>query len=155
MNLREFHLLFDVDLYMAAVLHDTLEDTDATEDQLRDRFGLEVFSLVEEVSDDKSLPKEERKRLQIEHVTKCSYKAKIIKLADKIDNLTDLVSNTPEGWDVARIQDYFAWAREVTSRIRGTNLTFDEELDRLMNGTFTWEGDGKKYPCLEKPWVPT
>lgn len=92
---------------MAALLHDVVEDTDATFADVEQQFGPDVASLVREVTDDKSLEKQERKRLQIENASKTTSRAKLIKLADKLDNLRDLLKETPSGWtevSVARNQ---------------------------------------------------
>lgn len=83
---------------MAAILHDTVEDTDTTFDEIEEHFGKDVRDIVAEVTDDKSLPKQERKRLQIKHAKTSSHQAKLVKLADKLYNLRDLERNTPAGW---------------------------------------------------------
>lgn len=88
----------DIETLMAALLHDTVEDTDTTFDELEEHFGKTVRNLVAEVTDDKSLPKQERKRLQIEHAKSTSDRAKSIKLADKLYNLRDLERCLPIGW---------------------------------------------------------
>ncbi|KAM4749585.1 guanosine-3',5'-bis(diphosphate) 3'-pyrophosphohydrolase MESH1 [Rhinophrynus dorsalis] len=116
----------------AALLHDTVEDTDTTFLEIESHFGQEVRRIVEEVTDDKTLPKMERKRLQIEHAPHCSYKAKLVKLADKLYNLRDLTCSTPEGWTEQRVQEYFQWASEVVKGLRGTNLAMEKELDQLF-----------------------
>lgn len=92
----------DIKVLMAAILHDTVEDTDTTFDELEEHFGAEVRSIVAECSDDKSLPKQERKRLQIEHASSASKRAKLVKLADKLYNLRDLERSTPSGWTEVR-----------------------------------------------------
>src|SRR5258706_1875415 len=94
----------DVVLLMGGLLHDTLEDTDATYEDLVDRFGPEVAALVAEVTDDKSLPKEERKRLQVETTAKKSRRAKLLKVADKASNLRGLVRSPPSGWPQERLR---------------------------------------------------
>lgn len=88
----------DEDIIMAALLHDTVEDTPTTFDEIEKIFGPVVCGIVQEVTDDKSLEKMERKRLQIIHASTSSNKAKLVKLADKLDNLRDLLVNTPDGW---------------------------------------------------------
>lgn len=87
---------------MAAILHDTVEDTETTLEELEEHFGAEVRKIVAECSDDKSLPKQERKRLQIEHAASASKRAKLVKLADKLYNLRDLERSTPSGWTEVR-----------------------------------------------------
>ena len=86
-----------VHIVQAALLHDTVEDTDTTPAELEATFGPTVARIVQEVTDDKSLPKQERKRLQVEHAPHCSHQAKLVKLADKLYNLRDLNRCTPVG----------------------------------------------------------
>lgn len=114
----------------AALLHDTVEDTDVDDDMLRDAFGARIADIVAEVTDDKSLPKEQRKQLQIDKTPSKSTDAKLLKLADKIMNLRDLLS-TPPDWPLSRILAYFEWARLVVAGLRGTNAVLEAEFDRL------------------------
>lgn len=118
----------DLDTLMAALLHDTVEDTNTTFNEIEARYGQSVRSIVEEVTDDKSLPKLERKRLQIEHAAGSSPKAKIVKLADKLYNLRDLQLCLPEGWTEDRRQEYYRWAKRVVDNLRGTNEVLEKEL---------------------------
>ena len=122
----------DLATLLAAILHDTIEDTGTRGDEIEARFGTEVRALVEAVTDDKALPKEERKRLQIEHAPHLSPPAKLIKLADKISNVTDVTRNPPEDWSLDRRRDYLDWAERVVEGCRGVNealeLRFDEAL---------------------------
>lgn len=107
----------DLDVLRAAILHDTIEDTNTTEDELRARFGDAVADLVVEVTDDKSLPKARRKELQIEHAPNVSQGATLVKLADKICNLRDMAATPPADWPLARRQEYFDWARRVVDAL--------------------------------------
>jgi len=111
----------DVEVVIAAVLHDVLEDTPTTYEELVAGFGARVAAMVAEVSDDKALPKAERKRLQIEHAPHLSHGAKLIKLADKTANLRSLKKSPPADWDAARIADYVAWALAVGEGLRGAH----------------------------------
>ena len=119
----------DVALLMAGLLHDTLEDTDTTYEDLLQRFGPDVASLVAEVTDDKSLPKEERKRLQIEKTAGKSRRAKLLKIADKTSNLRGLVRSPPAGWTEARLRDYVVWANDVVRSCRGLNARLEAAFD--------------------------
>src|SRR5258708_10681045 len=119
----------DVVLLMGGLLHDTLEDTDATYEDLVQRFGPDVAALVAEVTDDKSLPKEERKRLQIEKTAGKSQRAKLLKLADKTSNLRSLVASPPKGWSPARLRDYVVWAHDVVRSCRGLNPELEAAFD--------------------------
>ena len=101
----------------AAILHDTIEDTQTSYAELLDRFGKEVADAVAEVTDDKSLPKERRKELQVEHAPHASRAAALVKLADKICNLRDMAAAPPHGWSLQRRQEYFDWARRVVDRL--------------------------------------
>ncbi|MBF0470567.1 MAG: bifunctional (p)ppGpp synthetase/guanosine-3',5'-bis(diphosphate) 3'-pyrophosphohydrolase [Gammaproteobacteria bacterium] len=116
----------------AAVLHDTIEDTETTEAELYHHFGQEIASVVMEVSDDKNLPKTEQKRLQIEHAPHISERAKLVKLADKICNLRDLLTTPPVDWPSERKLAYFHWASEVVDGIRGAHPKLEELFDGLM-----------------------
>ena len=120
----------DVRTLCAALLHDTVEDTDTTAEELEAEFGPAIKGIVMEVTDDKRLPKAERKRLQIEHAAKVSKPAKLIKLADKICNLRDVNDAPPVSWDLQRRQSYFDWAREVVSQIRGTHPGLEALFDQ-------------------------
>jgi len=117
----------------AALLHDTVEDTETTFEEIEAEFGKEVVGVVREVTDDKSLPKEERKRLQVETAPKKSPQAKLVKLADKLYNLRDLEVGTPKGWSEERVQNYFEWASKVVEGCRGSNAKIEEELDKLFS----------------------
>ncbi|MEQ2189330.1 Guanosine-3',5'-bis(diphosphate) 3'-pyrophosphohydrolase MESH1 [Goodea atripinnis] len=116
----------------AALLHDTVEDTDTTSEELEAKFGPIVAHIVQEVTDDKRLPKQERKRLQVEHAPHCSQQAKLVKLADKLYNLRDLNACVPVGWSAERVQEYFVWAAEVVKGLKGTNLALEEKLEELF-----------------------
>ncbi|CAB0020679.1 unnamed protein product [Nesidiocoris tenuis] len=120
------------DVIMAALLHDTVEDTDTTFDEIESNFGPKIRSIVEEVTDDKALPKMERKFLQIENAPKSSYEAKLVKLADKLYNLRDLQKETPSGWTVDRVKEYFLWSAQVVNGLRGTNKAIEDKLDEVF-----------------------
>jgi guanosine-3',5'-bis(diphosphate) 3'-pyrophosphohydrolase len=98
---------------VAALLHDTIEDTETTFEELKAAFGPQIAEIVMEVTDDKSLPKAERKRLQVEHAAHISDAAKLVKLADKIANLRDMGSSPPADWSLDRRREYFDWAKQV------------------------------------------
>jgi guanosine-3',5'-bis(diphosphate) 3'-pyrophosphohydrolase len=105
----------------AVVLHDTIEDTETTENELRALFGDQVTSIVREVTDDKSLDKDVRKKLQIEHAPYLSREAKLVKLVDKICNLRDILAAPPADWSAERKRDYFDWAAQVVAGLHGVN----------------------------------
>ncbi|NXG22887.1 MESH1 pyrophosphohydrolase, partial [Grallaria varia] len=112
--------------------HPIVEDTDTTFSEIEEQFGAEVRCVVEEVTDDKTLPKMERKRLQVERAPGCSPRAKLVKLADKLYNLRDLNRCTPQGWSAQRVQEYFRWAALVVSGLRGTSAALEGALQRLF-----------------------
>lgn len=124
----------DVDVIIGAILHDTVEDTDTTMEEIGQLFGEAVRRIVDQVTDDKSLPKLERKRLQIVNAPHKSFEAKLVKLADKLYNLRDLNRSTPDGWDEERVVNYFKWAKQVIAGIRGTNKVLEDELDKIFDG---------------------
>lgn len=119
----------DAEVIAAALLHDTVEDTETTPAELEARFGPTVAAIVAEVTDDKSLPKAERKRLQVTRAAHKSPGAKLVKLADKIANLRDIAASPPADWDAARKADYVRWASDVVSGMRGTNAALEAAFD--------------------------
>jgi guanosine-3',5'-bis(diphosphate) 3'-pyrophosphohydrolase len=123
----------DIETIAAALLHDTIEDTETTLLELEDEFGATVANLVAELSDDKSLPSEKRKRLQIEHAPTLSSRARLIKLADKTCNLRDVVGDPPKGWSLKRKQEYFDWGKSVVDLIRGTNDALEHAFDAAFS----------------------
>jgi GTP diphosphokinase / guanosine-3',5'-bis(diphosphate) 3'-diphosphatase len=122
----------NIDLLVAAVLHDSVEDTGSLPDEIEALFGPLVRGLVMEVSDDKSLPKAERKRLQVLHAPHKSELAKQLKLADKICNVRDILFHPPEDWPLTRRKEYVAWAAAVVAGLRGANPLLEAEFDRLV-----------------------
>ncbi|XP_072474600.1 guanosine-3',5'-bis(diphosphate) 3'-pyrophosphohydrolase MESH1-like isoform X3 [Notamacropus eugenii] len=122
----------DITVLQAALLHDTVEDTNTTLEEVEERFGAEVRRVVEEVTDDKELPKLERKRLQVENASRSSRAAKLVKLADKLDNLRDLNRRTPKGWSEQRVQEYFEWAAQVVKGLQGTSPQMEGALQKLF-----------------------
>ncbi|HEX3441094.1 MAG TPA: HD domain-containing protein [Pseudolabrys sp.] len=125
----------DIDVLCAAVLHDTIEDTETTFAELENRFGPRIASIVVEVTDDKSLPKQVRKQLQIEHAARASREAKLVKLADKICNLRDILNAPPADWPAERKQAYFDWAAQVVANIRGIHPGLEAAFDELYART--------------------
>jgi len=122
----------DIDVLIAAILHDTVEDVGVTKEDLVERFGERVAGLVLEVTDDKSLPKAERKRLQVEHAPHLSPGAKLIKLGDKISNITDVTNNPPADWSLDRRREYINWGESVIAGLRGTNERLEARFDQLV-----------------------
>ena len=122
--------IHEVDVLVAALLHDTIEDTDTRKSEIAKLFGKRVARIVAEVSDDKRLPKSERKRLQVEHAAHISKDAKLVKLADKTVNLRDMATNPPALWSLARRREYFDWAKEVVDQARGVNPKLEAIFDK-------------------------
>jgi guanosine-3',5'-bis(diphosphate) 3'-pyrophosphohydrolase len=120
----------DPALVAAGLLHDTVEDTDTTFEELEREFGAEVAGLVEEVTDNKKLEKAERKRLQIETAGKKSPRARLIKIADKTSNLRSILASPPADWSTQRKREYFDWAAAVVARCRGINAQLEDLFDR-------------------------
>ena len=122
----------DLVLLQAAVLHDTVEDTKTNPEELEAVFGLEVRRVVEEVTDDKRLPKAERKRLQIEHAPHLSARAKQIKIADKISNVRAVTHAPPADWTLERRQEYLNWTEQVVAGCRGCNAPLESFYDQML-----------------------
>jgi guanosine-3',5'-bis(diphosphate) 3'-pyrophosphohydrolase len=122
----------DEAMLVAAILHDTVEDTPTSFEEIESRFGATVADLVRELTDDKSLPKQRRKQLQIEHAPSASAQAKQLKIADKICNVRDIDTKTPADWDMARRREYLNWAEAVVVGCRGVNLELDRAFDQAV-----------------------
>jgi guanosine-3',5'-bis(diphosphate) 3'-pyrophosphohydrolase len=146
----------DNDILVAAILHDTIEDTQTTKNEIKERFGEEILSIVLEVTDDKKLEKIERKRRQVLHAATLSYPAKIIKLGDKLINCGDILLSPPNGWDLERRRDYIQWGADVVSRIRGTNQALEQAFDEMLaqaEGELAYKI--KSFNTIsERPWGP-
>ena len=127
---------------VAAVLHDTIEDTETTGEELESRFGPEVRSVVEEVTDDKSLRKEVRKNLQVEHAPSLSERAKLVKLADKIANVTDVTHSPPVDWPLERRREYLDWTERVVEGCRGTHPGLEARYDAVLSEGWESLGSG-------------
>jgi (p)ppGpp synthase/HD superfamily hydrolase len=123
----------DLVLVIGGLLHDTIEDTGASRADLEERFGAEVAALVVEVTDDKSLPQEVRKRLQVEATPHKSTRAKLLKIADKTSNLRGLIASPPAGWTRERLRDYVVWAEQVVRSCRGLNPMLEREFDKAYD----------------------
>lgn len=124
--------IVDENVLCAAILHDTVEDTNTTEQELIDSFGAKIAYIVMEVTDDKKLDKAERKLMQIEHAAHASKEAKLVKLADKICNLRDILEHPPENWEASRKLEYFEWAGKVVAGVRGSNVELERIFDELL-----------------------
>jgi guanosine-3',5'-bis(diphosphate) 3'-pyrophosphohydrolase len=123
----------DPSVLCAALLHDTIEDTKTTADELRAAFGDEITSIVLDVTDDKSIKdKARRKELQVEHAPHISPKAKLVKLADKICNLRDIANTPPADWSPKRKAEYFDWAARVIAGVRGTHPKLEAVFDEAL-----------------------
>jgi len=131
----------DPEILCSALLHDTVEDVGVTREQLTKAFGATISGIVMELTDDKSLPKVERKQAQVDHAPHLSTKAKAVKLADKICNLRDVIESPPLGWSLERRQQYFAWGEKVIDGLRGEWL----ELERIFDQQYK-----RRAPALRR-----
>jgi (p)ppGpp synthase/HD superfamily hydrolase len=143
----------DAHLVAAGWLHDTLEDTHTTKEELEKEFGRFVTDIVLEVTDDKSLPKGTRKRLQVATTAGKSREARLLEIADKTSNVSALAVSPPPDWGPGRMADYVRWAEDVVVSCRGLNaepekafdmaaaaaraaiLATDPDLDRLFSNS--------------------
>ena len=139
----------EVSVLLAAILHDTVEDTETTFEELEAHFGLEVCQLVAEVTDDKSLPKQQRKSLQIENAPKKSRLAKQLKIADKTCNVSDLSLTSPVQWDVERKEAYLNWAEQVVAGCLGVNDQLDQRFAAALEMTREELGRSQKTRAEE------
>lgn len=120
----------DINVICGALLHDTVEDTDTSPEELASEFGDTIRDIVMEVTDDKTLAKHVRKQNQIDHAAHASDQAKLVKLADKITNLRDVANSPPTGWSLSRQQEYFDWAKQVIDQVRGVHPALEQIFDQ-------------------------
>ncbi len=121
------------DIIVAAILHDTVEDTDTSFAELETHFGKVIADIVCELTDDNRLQKKERKQQQIDHAAHASDQAKQVKLADKICNLRDMCSAPPAGWDLDRRREYFDWSLAVIDQVRGAH----DQLEAIFDEAYS------------------
>jgi guanosine-3',5'-bis(diphosphate) 3'-pyrophosphohydrolase len=146
----------DTPTLVAAILHDTIEDTPTTKNDLRERFGEAVLGIIMEVTDDKRLPKMERKRLQVVHAPALSLPARLVKFGDKLVNCRDILHSPPKGWDLTRRREYIQWAADVLAQVRGTNAPLEDAFTAMLAEAEA-ELDFKIQPfdtIQERPWAP-
>ncbi len=128
----------DADVIIAALLHDTLEGTNTTSEEITQVFGKKVNNYVREMTEDSSLPKAERNRLQIANAPKASEGAALIKLSDTLYNLRDLSKTPPAGWSQERIDTYFIWAAKVAHTLPDVNPPMKQAIDNLVSTHFAY-----------------
>lgn len=122
----------DPTVLAAALLHDTIEDTDTTLEELDATFGPKIAAIVLEVTDDKALDKPVRKQLQIEHAATLSHAAQLVKFADKICNVRDMNRSPPVDWSIERRAEYIAWAKQVVDQMRGASPVLERLFDAAL-----------------------
>jgi guanosine-3',5'-bis(diphosphate) 3'-pyrophosphohydrolase len=132
-NILAQRWVIDENVLCAAILHDTIEDTETTVEELQEHFGEKITSIVLEVTDDKSLEKSVRKQKQVEHAASISHEAKLVKLADKIANITDIINTPPVDWSSDRKKEYFDWAKAVVDNLRGAHQGLEKDFDDLIH----------------------
>ncbi|MBI3509186.1 MAG: bifunctional (p)ppGpp synthetase/guanosine-3',5'-bis(diphosphate) 3'-pyrophosphohydrolase [Bacteroidetes bacterium] len=136
--LEVMHLLIseggidDHEILIAAVLHDVVEDTQVTGQDIREKFGKRVEKIVLELTDDKSLSKDERKKAQLDSAASLSREARFIRLSDKICNVYDILYAPPGNWGMDRRRDYLFWAEAVIEKIKGINEPLEKKFAELM-----------------------
>ncbi|MBZ0271629.1 HD domain-containing protein [bacterium] len=129
----------DAPVLAAALLHDVVEDTDVTPGDIEAEFGRGVREIVDELTDDMTLDKPSRKKKQFEMASELSHDARLIRIADKICNLRDILDDPPPGWTPERKAGYFEWCKAVVDRIRGTNAALEAEFDRVHGASHASE----------------
>jgi guanosine-3',5'-bis(diphosphate) 3'-pyrophosphohydrolase len=131
-NILAQRWVIDENVLCAAILQESIEDAERTVGELQEHFGEKIASIVLEVTDDKSLEKSVRKQKQVEHAASISHEAKLVKLADKIANITDIINAPPEDWSNDRKKDYFDWAKAVVDNLRGAHQGLEKDFDDLI-----------------------
>jgi GTP diphosphokinase / guanosine-3',5'-bis(diphosphate) 3'-diphosphatase len=133
----------DAAVICAALLHDVLEKTDASSQELRQLFGMKIADTVAELTDDYSLPKTERKQRQIDAMPGLSREAQQVRLADKLCNLRDVLAGSPVEWSNARKSRYVAHAQRVLCRIDGICPPLERKVTEVLE---LWKARTKQPP---------
>ena len=138
----------DPEILAGALLHDTVEDTDATFEEIEQKFGSQVALYVREATDDKDLDKCTRKKTQVEKVKNASFGGKMIKVGDKIHNVSCLINEIPCPFEpYTAAQGYIVWCKKVVDQARGLNKQLDERFDALLSMKIQMK-DGSIYPAF-------
>jgi (p)ppGpp synthase/HD superfamily hydrolase len=132
MNILKDCGVTDTATLCAALLHDTVEDTGTTSEELVENFGQDVCTIVLECTDDKSLAKVDRKKAQIEHAKHISDKGKLVKLADKLSNIGSLTNDPPARWSEEVVTGYVRWGFAVCEGLFGVNDKLDEKMKAVF-----------------------
>lgn len=147
----------DITILVSAILHDTLEDTNTSNTEISELFSDDILSIVLALTDDKTLDKMERKRMQVIHARGLSYTARVIKLADKLVNCRDILLSPPKGWTLERRRAYIQWAADVIDNIRGTNTSLEDAFDQMLTDAeqaLAYHIKPSKS-VDQRPWGPT
>ncbi len=146
----------NTNILVAAILHDTIEDTKTRDAEIIESFGNTVLEIVREVSDDKSLEKSERKRLQVLHAPDKTYPARIIKWGDKLVNCCDILNSPPKDWTLERRRNYIQWAADVLFIIRGTNPALEAAFDKMLTeAEIQLDYSIQPFETIHlRPWAP-
>jgi GTP diphosphokinase / guanosine-3',5'-bis(diphosphate) 3'-diphosphatase len=123
----------NVTTLVAGILHDVIEDTDTSQEELEQEFGVEVCNIVKELTDDKELPKTARKRLQLENIADLSWPARYVRIADKISNVEDIIHSPPARWSLERREEYVIWAGKIVDGLRGANKALEQHFDQVFS----------------------
>jgi len=123
----------DPEVLAAALLHDTLEDTETTASELREAFGARVAAIVDEVTDEPDIDDDLRRQRQVDGAGQLSLGARLVKLADNIANLRDVAERPPHAWGLARKRDYFDWTARVVAGLRGTHPVLESLFDQAQS----------------------
>lgn len=132
-HLMEVGEVRETSMIIGALLHDTVEDTQTTFEEIENKFGKQVVSLVRELTDDKSLSREARTRFQVINASHKTKEAAQIKLADNLFNLNDLYNNPPSDWTQTRIDRYYEWAQSVIDRLPEANDRLHSAVEEIIN----------------------
>ena len=146
-TLWEIGEIREVTTLVAGILHDIIEDTDTSPEELERAFGAEICSIVKELTDDKVLPNAVRRRLQLQNVAELSAPARHVRTADKISNLEDIIYFPPAGWSLERREEYVNWAGSVIEGLRGSNHALEKYFGELfMEAVRRLEEEKKALP---------
>lgn len=133
---------------IAALLHDTVEDTQTTFEEIEELFGKRVRMTVEEVTDDPNLSGQEKRQRQVDHAPQMSLNAQLVKLADRLNNLSGLIDNPPANWTPEKVADYFGWGQKLLNALHGTNIKLEKQLQKVIRKYERTQVKNDRPPCV-------
>jgi len=136
--------VYDKDVLITALLHDVMDDTQTTYEQITSLYGTKVSSYLEEMTSKQGLSLKEQKKQQIMQAFRQNPSVAIIKLSDKLSNLKTLATSPPPSWSRDRIDQYFQWAQTVIENLPESNQLLKKAVKNVISDYWEKQAQQKK-----------